>query len=60
MKALTLTSQSNRSPRKKTLPAFVSETELVAAKQQRFQEVFGGVDWEQAKRTIAEAKAAAR
>lgn len=58
MKALALPSRSNRLPRKKTLPVSVSETELVAAKQQRFQEVFGGVDWEQAKRTIAETKAA--
>ena len=60
MKALALIPRSNRLPRKKSVPASVTEVELVAAKQQRFQEVFGGVDWEQAKRTIAEAKAAAR
>ena len=60
MKALALTSRSNRLPRKKSSSTSVAETELVAAKQQRFQEVFGEVDWEQAKRTIAEAKAVAR
>lgn len=60
MKAPVLTSQPNRSPRKKVRLPLPSEAEVVTAKQRRFQEVFGGVDWEQARRTIAEAKATAR
>lgn len=60
MKAPALTSQPNRLPRKKAILPLPSEAEVVAVKQQRFQEVFGGVDWEQARRTIAETKAAAQ
>ena len=60
MKAPASISPPNRLLRKKAAPALLSEAEVVAAKQQRFQEVFGGVDWEQARRTIAEAKDAPR
>ena len=60
MKAPASISSPNRLLRKKAAPALPSEAEVVAAKHQRFQEVFGGVDWEQARRTIAEAKNAAR
>ena len=61
MKAPALISLSNRVLLKKdALTSLPSEAEAVAAKQRRFEEVFGGVDWEQARRMIAEAKAVAR
>ena len=61
MKAPASISAPKRLLRKKAAPApLLSEVEVVAAKQQRFQEVFGGVDWKQARRTIDEAKDAAR
>ena len=61
MKAPASISAPKRPLRKKTAPApLPSEAEVVAAKHQRFQEVFGSVDWEQARRTIAEAKDAVR
>ena len=35
---------------KKQMGRFASEAEFLAAEQRRFQEVFGKVDWEKARR----------
>ena len=35
---------------KKKRAAFASEAEFVAAERKRFQEVFGNVDWEKARK----------
>jgi len=53
MKSSALAPQPERPPRKKAKPVPVTEAAFVAAKQQRFQEVFGGVDWEKAKQTAS-------
>ena len=37
-------------PAKKPIGKFASEAEFLAEKSRRFQEVFGEVDWEKAKR----------
>lgn len=37
-------------PAKKQIGRFASEAEFLAEKNRRFQEVFGKVDWEKAKR----------
>ena len=37
-------------PKKKQIGQFASEAEFLAEKNRRFQEVFGKVDWEKARR----------
>ncbi|WP_375418285.1 hypothetical protein [uncultured Hymenobacter sp.] len=55
MKSATTAPKPERPVRKRPAPRFASMEEFLAAEQKRFQEVFGGVDWEQAKR-LATAK----
>lgn len=49
MKTPTLKSKSTP-PAKKPIGRFASEAEFLAAEQRRFQEVFGKVDWDKARR----------
>ena len=49
MKASALSPKVTPKP-KKQLGRFASEAEFLAAEQRRFQEVFGKVDWEKARR----------
>ncbi len=50
MKTPTLKITPNDPPKKKRPAQFANEAEFVAAERKRFQEVFGNVDWEKAKR----------
>ncbi len=49
MKTQILKTAPDDSPKKKRA-AFASEAEFIAAERKRFQEVFGNVDWEKARK----------